>query len=299
MRQIFIINILLALLCFLSACENKNEPTPKVEIVITTEKESVNIGESLSINYTINSSVDISTINILIDNKIVENVNNTIGSKTYQGVYNFIAKTEYLNKKALIQVEVIDAENERSTEGISIRVGQSSEPVPILEYNNIILETQSINNAKQFLDADLGKTFTLLEGKSAASTIDLVAFYDDEKKWIIAAPDDQVIRDFFTDEQNGTQTWSVRNRTRLKETALTNRDFFAITDGKEIRGEYALGGTPQNTDTQDSFALQVNNLQAGYVFAFQTVDEKEGLIYISEIVGEAAGRTTIAIKIIK
>ena len=301
MKKIFSLNVLLILsiLIIFSACKDKNEENPKATITITTESESVNIGESLTIHYTVNSPVDISTINVLIDNRVVETVTSFTTSKTHTGTYQFLAKTEYLNKSPSIQIEVIDVEEERSLKSINIRVGQSNDPVPIVEYDDIILEAQGISDAKQFLDADLGTTFTLLQGKSVAPTIDFVAFYDTDKKWVMAAPDDQLIRDFFIDEQNGTQTWSVRNRTRLKETGLTNRDFFAITDGKEIRGEYARGGTPRNTDTQDSFALQVNNLQEGYVFAFQTIEGKEGLIYISEIIGEAAGKITISIKMIE
>ncbi|WP_375559588.1 hypothetical protein ACE193_17890 [Bernardetia sp. OM2101] len=35
-----------------------------------------------------------------------------------------------------------------------------------------------------------------------------------------------------------------------------NRDFFAITDGKRIRGEYAQGGTLKRTNTQENFAYK-------------------------------------------
>lgn len=301
MKKIFFLNVLflLSILTIFSACKDDNDESPKAEITITAESESVNIGESLTITYTINSPVDIRTINVLIDNKNVETINNFTTSKAYNGTYQFEAKTEYLDKNPSIQIEVIDVEEERSLKGINIRVGQSDEPVPIVEYDNIILETQGISDAKQFLDADLGRTFTLLQGKSVATTIDFVAFYNTEKKWVMAAPDDQLIRDYFTDEQNGTQTWSVRNRTRIKETGLTNREFFAITDGKEIRGEYAQGGTPQGTNSSENFALQVNNLREGYVLVFQTVEGKEGLIYISEITGETAGRMTISIRMIE
>jgi hypothetical protein len=301
MKKRFFSNLLfiLSILTLFSACKEDNKENPKAEITITAESESINLGESLTITYTVNSPVDIRTINVLIDNRAVATVNNFTSSKTHNGTYQFEAKTEYLDKSPVIQIEVIDVEKERSLKSISIRVGQSSEPIPIVSYDNIILETQGISDAKQFLDANLGRTFTLVQGKTVATTIDFVAFYDAQKKWVMAAPDDQLIRDFFIDERNGTQTWSVRNRTRIKETGLTNRDFFAITDGKEIRGEYSQGGTPRNTNTQESFALQVNNLQQGYVFVFQTVEGKEGLIYINEILGEAAGRMTISIKMIK
>mgnify|MGYP000327241125 CR=1 FL=1 len=301
MKKSFSLNLIfiLSILTIFSACKDDNDETPKAEITISAESERVNLGESLTITYTVNSPVDIRTINVLIDNRAVETVNNFTSTKTHSGTYNFVAKTEYLDKNPVLQIEVIDVEDERSLKSINVQVRQSDAPVPIAEYDNIILETQGINAAKQFLNADLGRTFTLLQGKGIAPTIDFVAFYDAEKKWVMAAPDDQLIRDFFTDEQNGTQTWSVRNRTRIKETGLTNRDFFAISDGKEIRGEYSRGGTPTGTNSQENFALQVNNLQEGYVFVFQTVEEKEGLIYISKIEGEAAGRITISIKIIE
>ncbi|AFM03372.1 hypothetical protein Fleli_0918 [Bernardetia litoralis DSM 6794] len=301
MKKIFFLKILftLSILTIFSACEDNNDENPRAEITITAESEKVNLGENLIINYTVNSPIDIKTINILIDNRNVETISSFTTSQTHTGTYNFEGKIEYLNQSPIIQIEVIDIEEERSLKSINIQVRQSSESVPIVEYDNIILETQGISDAKQFLDADLARTFTLLQGKPSASIIDLVAFYDAEKKWVMAAPDDQIIRDYFTDEQNGTQTWSVRNRTHIKETGLTNRDFFAIIDGREIRAEYAQGGIPQGTDSQESFALQVNNLQEGYVFAFQTAQEKEGLIYISKIEGETAGRITISIKMVE
>ncbi len=301
MKKTIFLNLvfILSILAFFASCKKENEETPKAEITITSEKQSVNLGETLTINYTVNSPVNLKTINILIDNKAVQTVTNFTSEKTHTGTYQFEAITDYLDKSTVIQIEVIDIEGERSVKSISIRVGQSDAFVPIAEYNTIILESQGISGAKQFLDADLGRTFTLLQGKSVASTIDFVAFYDVTKKWVMAAPDDQLIRDFFTDEVNGTQTWSVRNRTKIKETGLTNRDFFAITDGKEIRGEYARGGMPSGTTSQENFALQVNNLKEGYVFVFQTVEGKEGLIYISQIEGEAAGRMTVSLKIIE
>lgn len=301
MKKSFLLNLLLTLsiLAIFSSCKKDNEQTPKAEITITSESKNINLGETLSINYAVNSPVNLKTINVLIDNKAVKTITDFTSEKTHNETYQFEAITDYLYKSTVIQIEVIDIEDERSVKSISIQVGQSDVPVPIAEYTTIILESQGISGAKQFLDADLGRTFTLLQGKPVASTIDFVAFYDATKNWVMAAPDDQLIRDYFTDEQNGTQTWSVRNRTKIKETALTKRDFLDMKDGKEIRAEYARGGIPTGTTSQENFALQVNNLQEGYVFAFQTVEKKEGLIYISKIEGKAAGRMTVSIKIIK
>lgn len=301
MKKTVLLNLVLILstLTLFSSCKDKEDESPKAQITITSASENVNLGESLTINYTVNSPVDIKTITILVDNKAVQTINSFTSSKTHNGTYQFEAQTEYLDKNTSIQIDVVDIEEERSLAEIKIRVGQSSALVPIVEYDNIMLEAQGISGAKEFLDADLGRTFTLLQGKPVAPTIDFVAFYDATKKWVMAAPDDQLIRDFFTNEQNGTQTWTVRNRTKIKETGLTNREFFAITDGKEIRGEYARGGKPSGTTSNDTFALQVNNLKQGYVFVFQTVEGKEGLIYISKLEGEAAGRMTLSIKMIK
>lgn len=301
MKKSFFLNLffILSLFTLFSSCKKDTEESPKAQITITPEKESVNLGESIRINYTVSSPVDLKTITILINNRVAETITNFTAPKAHNGTYQFVGTTEDLDKSPIIQVEVIDIENERSLKSVSIRVSQSNAILPIVEYKNIILETQGINGAKQFLDADLGRTFTLGQAKQVASTIDFVVFYDATKKWVIAAPDDQLIRDYFTDQQNGVQSWSVRNRTKIKETSLTKREFSVIADGKEIRGEYARGGIPSNTNTQESFALQVNNLQEGYVFVFQTAEGKEGLVYISKIEGAAAGRITMSILIIK
>jgi hypothetical protein len=150
-----------------------------------------------------------------------------------------------------------------------------------------------------FLDIVTQDIYNLEEAKVNASKLQIVYGYDGSKKAVIGSPNDATINSLFTDSENGLQTWTLKNRTRFKATSLTKANYDELTDGRIIREAYAEGTKPSNTEGEEEYASQVNNLSTGSIFIFQTTAGKEGLVYVSEVTQGQAGTITLDMKVVR
>ncbi len=114
-------------------------------------------------------------------------------------------------------------------------------------------------------------------------------FYGVTNLATLAAPDDSDAALVFNNAQNGLQTWDVLNNTRFKMTTLSSADFNAITSSVQLVSAATLPTPPDQS--------KINNLSVGKVLAFETAEEKYGLIRIDNITGTTDGSIDITVKV--
>ena len=152
----------------------------------------------------------------------------------------------------------------------------------------------SANNPNpSFFATSTGTRYYRNTAPQNASKIDFVYFHGATNAATIAAPND----DSFGTGANqisslNVHTWSKRNATTFKETALTASAFDAITTDAGITTNYAAGTNTNPTS-------RATTLADGDVIAFKTEAGKQGLIKVIHVDGTTNGTITIDVKVQK
>lgn len=160
----------------------------------------------------------------------------------------------------------------------------------IKSYNDVILG--SYNNAtlgSSFASVD-GLVYSLADAKANSNKIDFVYFYGATNLATMAAPNDVLLDEVFT-TASAPSTWTVRNATKMKKSALTATAFDAITNDAAIIA-----------DATGLSASHVNSLAVGDVITFETAStsafaSKKGMLKITEITGTDAGSIKFTVKV--
>ena len=103
------------------------------------------------------------------------------------------------------------------------------------------------------------------DAKTNSTLIDFLYYYGATNKASIAAPDDADAATVFNNANNGLATWSTRNSTKFKTTALSAAEFDALANDLLI-----VSNATGASDTDE------NNLAVGNVIAFITDADKTG-----------------------
>lgn len=158
----------------------------------------------------------------------------------------------------------------------------------ITTYDDKILGAQNNTTGSSFASMD-GTVYSIAAAKENSEKIDWMYFYGATNLATIAAPDDAAAALVFNGDPNGLQHWDTKNATRFKMTALSTADFNAISSSVQLVTAATLPTPPDQT--------KINNLSVGKVLAFETWDEKYGLIHINNITGTSDGSIDITVKI--
>lgn len=283
---------------FLFSCNN-DEPTPAARILITPSSKTIEIGQVARFEYTVDSKIDLREIKISTETDIIQSIKtNFLTSNKHEGNFDITGKRADLGKIVTITVEAIDVENNSSKETVIVKINESTITLFLNTYSVTLGAQGNIENGS-FLDVNSSDIYNLEDAKVNASKLYLVYGHSGSKRAVIGSPNDEAINSIFTDTENGLQTWTLKNRTRFKLTTLTKTDFDEITDGRIIREAYSEGTKPPNTSETTEYASQINNLQKGDIFIFQTSAGKEGLVYVSELVQGEAGTITLDMKVLR
>jgi len=184
------------------------------------------------------------------------------------------------------EVKVWDKANRSSTTSFTITTIPAAPD--ITTYNNKILGAQNSNTGSIFASFD-GTIYMLEDAKENATNIDFMYFYEAPNHATLAAPDDTDAALIFNNPQYGLETWAMLNSTRFKLTTLSAGDFNMITSLTQLIAVAVIPTAPDQS--------KINNLSTGQVLAFETWDEKYGLIRIDNIIGAADGSIEITVKV--
>jgi hypothetical protein len=173
---------------------------------------------------------------------------------------------------------------------VTISFSISTQPVApdITTYNDKILGAQASIIGCSFASND-GVVYTLEQAKMYSNKVDFLYFYGTTNLATLAAPDDADAAMVFTGV-NGLDTWIVKNPTRFKSTTLSSSDFDAIQTSSQLVTAAILPNEPNLS--------KANDLSAGDVLAFKTVNDFYGLIRVDAIIGaNDAGVIQITLKL--
>lgn len=184
------------------------------------------------------------------------------------------------------EITVTDKADKSST--ISFTITTTPAASNITTYIDKILGAQGNTTGSSFASMD-GTVYELADAKANSEKIDWMYFYGATNLATLASPDDDAAAQVFNGEPNGLQNWDTKNATRFKLTTLSGADFNAINTSVQLVTAATLPTAPVET--------KINNLSAGKVLAFETWDEKYGLIRIDAVSGTSDGSITITVKV--
>lgn len=148
----------------------------------------------------------------------------------------------------------------------------------------------SYNNAAPgFFATSTGTRYFRNTAINNQGAIDFVYFYGASNQATLAAPNDP---DANTISELKLNTWTTKNATTFKRTALTPQGFTAIADVNALQVAYNSG-----TDTTPT--SRANMLAVGQVIAFKTQAGKRGLIHVKALTPGADQSITIDVKVEK
>lgn len=178
--------------------------------------------------------------------------------------------------------------NEGST---TLKINVTATPgSDINAYSAKLMGGQSNTTYGSFMDANTGVVYKIANAKANAAVVDLVYYYGATNLATFAAPDDADAMSVYGSGASALSTWSVRNATKFEATTLTEATFNGIDNDLTLTTAYGLTN-PANSE--------VNNVEAGDVLRFLTVDGKKGFVLVKSLSVGGSGSVNIDVKIEK
>jgi hypothetical protein len=157
---------------------------------------------------------------------------------------------------------------------------------PIQSFTAILMGAQYNPDYESALDAYNNKVYFISgdEDKNNAADIDILYYYGSANSASLVAPDDETVTGGSGDF-SWTSDWGTQNDTRFKVSDVTVSEFDDMGDDETIA---TLSGMDQSKLTQ---------LSADDILAFQTADDKKGLVKVVDITTGDDGMIKIDVKI--
>ncbi len=188
----------------------------------------------------------------------------------------------------IIKIEVRDAEGHEAEATITLtKVGEAYGPVKTFEAT---LGAQA--------NFDFGSSLSLVDGASPllagaaliSETIDILYYYDateDGDKNTIASPGANI--DGIYTGENAPENWETKNTTRFSASSLEiDEETFNAIENDEL----LITNNPGSDGKR-----KAKKLSAGKCFAFKTQNDKAGLFFVTEVIGEAEGSIKVTFKV--
>lgn len=245
--------------------------------------ETLTVGESLTINYSVVSSDRLDIIEYLINNVVVKSVEEFTSNTSHTGSFTITAE-EVGTINATIRVT--DRKGEIKPRDFSIEVESNIESFTAVLMGN-------------YTDAELGSFFSTVNGEvymitpagENAEMIDFVYFYGSNNSATITAPDnDDVIGTGDSKLYAPVAEWATRNATRFNQlfSGITVEEFDAMNNDALI-----VANTASDVDLK-----MANFLNKDALVAFITVEGKKGIFKVADLDTEAK-TITIDVKVQK
>ncbi len=297
---IFQIFLCVALAAFLTACDSSTVEPTNEDISVTIEgakTETVKSGTKVTRKVSIVAKKKLAEFRIIKDGGTF-----FVKDKDFTNPESFAYTFEYATtaadegKTLNFGFEVTDKEGTKANSSLAITVEKGVTPPPtseLVEYNSIVLGAQNNTTLGSSLDAETGKIYLIKDATANAAAIDLIYFHGaagGTNEASVCNPTDDAVT--FVLPQ--VATWSPKNNTELRMTALTGTEFGMLTakDGNMLVDYFNKGMTL-------SPATRATKLTFNKVIAFKTVGGKYGLFFIKGIGAGETGSVSGAVKIQK
>jgi len=259
----------------------KVEEAP-VHITITFPEEipeSIDVGESLSLQVQVVSELPMQEIATLVNGVLVDDLTKSTFSDPLQDNY-LVAYTPAdaeAGRPLELRVRVTDNEGKVKEAAVTLTVTGTPAGKALKVFNGIYLGGQNSTEHGHFLDATAGKVY-MRQGVAAISDqIDLLCFISGASTGVnVTAPNFSNAAQFiYTVANSGDDAlanWPVRNATKLKRLENDGQAAFdALEEDTQLKELYEASG--METDN-------VNKLAADDVVLFKTVDGHYGVFLV-------------------
>lgn len=277
----------------LSSCEDTGDEVlvePGPSITLSQSSATVSAGETASVDFSVVAEANIQRIEIFRNGSSFAEVTDFTNNDSHAGTFNYTTNGDEAGTTITFTFEAEDRRDRVTSRDFVLTVNANIPDIPVDSYSATLLGAQNNANTGSFYDADNNQVYLLAAARNNAADIDFVYYYGATNLATLASPNDPTIEQVLPE----ITSFSTRNATAVRRTGLSAADFDAIgsQDGFQISTAFDNGTIP----TEET---RVNELSEGDVFAFQTVDDRQGLIKVTDISGTGAGSITIDVKVIQ
>lgn len=245
--------------------------------------ETLTVGESLTINYSVVSSDRLDIIEHLINNDVVESVEEFTSNTSHTGSFTITAEevgTIYAT------IRVTDRKGKVEPRDFSIEVESNIE-----SFTAVLMGNFDDTQLGSFFSTVTGEVYKITPAGENSELIDFAYFYGSNNSATITAPDnDEVIGTGAGQVYGPVANWSTRNATRFNQlfSGITVEEFDAMNNDDLI-----VANTASDVDLK-----MANFLNKDALVAFITADGKKGIFKVADLDTEAK-TITIDVKVQK
>lgn len=290
----------------LSSCDPTETVDAGPTITVNPETAEVEVGQTTNFVYQVVSDLKLDEVRIVYPGQADQVVTSFTNNTSYSSTYAFTGIAADAGKTITFTIEARDKESNVSRKSVSVAVKAAVvpvDPIAIDAFPAVLLGAQDNATVGSFLDANSGLVYKQADAKSNSAKIDMAYLQGSVSAGqgaVIGSPVDNSIAFVFNNATSGVQTWATKNATRFKDTALSEANFNAVTDGSQLTAAFAAGTQPNNDGTTiEGAKSRVNQLTAGKVFAFQTAAGKTGLVYVVSVAAGETGSIRLNVKVVK
>lgn len=245
--------------------------------------ETLTVGESLTINYSVVSSDRLDIIEYLINNEVVGSVEDFTSNTSHTGSFTITAE-EVGTIYATIRVS--DRKGKVEPRDFSIEVESNIE-----SFTAVLMGNYDDTEHGSFFSTVNGEVYMITPAGENSELIDFAYFYGSNNSATITAPDnDEVIGTGDSKLYAPVAEWATRNATRFNQlfSGITVEEFDAMNNDALI-----VANTASDVDLK-----MANLLNKDALVAFITADGKKGIFKVADLDTEAK-TITIDVKVQK
>jgi len=245
--------------------------------------ETLTVGESLTINYSVVSSDRLDIIEHLINNDVVESEEDFTSNTSHTGSFTITAEevgTIYAT------IRVTDRKGKVEPRDFSIEVESNIE-----SFTAVLMGNYDDTELGSFFSTVNGEVYMITPAGENSELIDFAYFYGSNNSATITAPDnDEVIGTGGSKLYAPVAEWDTRNATRFNQlfSGITVEEFDAMNNDALI-----VANTASDVDLK-----MANFLNKDALVAFITADGKKGIFKVADLDTEAK-TITIDVKVQK
>ncbi|WP_027002586.1 hypothetical protein [Hugenholtzia roseola] len=281
----------------LSSCGDTTEDiVPAPIIILNPESVTVDVGQTASANYSVTTQGTLNQIQIQKEGVTLQTISSFTSTGSHEGRLDYLTTNDDAGKTIVFTLIATDTEGTSGRADFTVVVNEAPTPTLVRTYT---LGAQGSAQGS-FASAGSDQVFSIAQAKQNAANIDFAYLFGTIQGAVVGSPRDNSV-DFiygtnsnFT--ENGVHTWSQRNDTRFKLTALTTNDFNGITNGRQLETSYNAGTQPDNDGASEGSSSRTA-LEVNKVYAFRTQAGKFGLILVNRIQEGANGQAALTIKV--
>lgn len=285
MKRYTLMMLLILPLAFHSCKKDNGAPTLKflTDAPYVSEDVMIGLGDSVKIGLL----ADWNGVDLLKTLEVKKNDNQV-------QVYNLDVESAQFTltiKKGIDETErwefkLTDAEGHKVVLSLSITLDPDSGAGSILYYESITLGAQSNNARPGFFSVSSASLFNLASAFGSQGEIDLLCYYDETEKMVIASPGANLSDNTFQGSHNVT-LWQTKNTTNFILTTMSETDFAQVVhDGPMVSSWNDLNGK-----------RKAKELKPGDVYLFKIQSGKLGLFLVKSLSEGPDGEVAFALKV--